>query len=454
MNHSLQKWIIPIVLFVISCISCQKDLSDEVNDLLERVSKLEKICDQVNTDISGLKQIVYLLEANDYITSVNELADKSGYALNFLKGNTIVIKHGTNGSYPVLGVDEFENVFYWTQKIGDAPSSWILDSKGNKIQATGVNGKTPVIDINTHGNWTVDYGEGAQELKVNGKPVPATGKDGANGKDGIDGNDGKDGIDGEDGYSPFQSVVDKGDYVEVRLTTGAVLKLSKWNEKMMKISFDIINDNLISDVLYLNEEKTVSYYIENPDPQASIYFEATNGWIVEHIPNNQSILLKPYTAFNEDGRIVASIMNDNKLISQFRFSVKTNLIYSPLTEEYIKAEPQPLEAIGGKVPVTINMTFPAKWFLEEAVVTVTPVLRYAGGEAWGTSYTYQGERIKDNNKEIPSVIPYNEGANVTMKSAFTYKPEMKKSELYLTFDVKIQDKTYIIPDVKIGEGVI
>ena len=26
----------------------------------------------------------------------------------------------------------------------------------------------------------------------------------------------------------------------------------------------------------------------------------------------------------------------------------------PLAEEYIKAEPQPLEAIGGKVPVTIN----------------------------------------------------------------------------------------------------
>lgn len=440
----LHKWIIPIVLFVISCISCQKDWSDEVNDLLERVSKLEKICDQANTDISGLKQIVSLLEANDYITSVNELADKSGYALNFLKGNTIVIKHGTNGSYPVLGVDEFENVFYWTQKIGDAPSSWILDSKGNKIQATGVNGKTPVIDINTHGNWTIDYGEGAQEIKVNGKPVSATGKDGANGKDGIDG------VDGKDGYSPFQSVVDKGDYVEIRLATGAVLKLSKWNEKMMKISFDMNADNLISDVLNINEEKTVSYYIENPDPQASVYFEATNGWIVEHYPDNQSILLKPYAAYNEDGRIVASIMNDNKLISQFRFSVKANLIYSPLKADNVMITPNVLEAIGGKVPVTINITFPMKWFCKEAVITVTPVLRYADGEAFGTSYTFQGENVKDNNL----VIPYDGGADVTMKSAFNYKSEMKKSELYLTFDAKIQDKTCTIPDVKIGEGVI
>ena len=122
----------------------------------------------------------------------------------------------------------------------------------------------------------------------------------------------------------------------------------------------------------------------------------------------------------------------------------------PWAEEYIKAEPQPLEAIGGKVPVTINATIPAKWFNKKAVVTITPVLRYQGGEAWGTAYTYQGEKVKGNNQ----VIPYKEGANVTMKSSFTYKPEMKKSELFLTFDAKIKNKTVKLPDVKIGEGVL
>ena len=122
----------------------------------------------------------------------------------------------------------------------------------------------------------------------------------------------------------------------------------------------------------------------------------------------------------------------------------------PLAEQYIKAEPQPLEAIGGKVPVTINATFPAKWFNKKAVVTVTPVLRYQGGEAWGTAYTYQGEKVKGNNQVIPQAA----GANVTMKSAFTYKPEMKKSELYLTFDAKVKNKVVKLPDVKIGEGVI
>jgi tetratricopeptide (TPR) repeat protein len=123
---------------------------------------------------------------------------------------------------------------------------------------------------------------------------------------------------------------------------------------------------------------------------------------------------------------------------------------TPLAEQYIKAEPQPLEAIGGKVPVTINATFPAKWFNKNAVVTVTPVLRYQGGEAWGTSYTYQGEKVKGNNQAISQSA----GGNVTMKTSFTYKPEMKKSELFLTFDAKIKNKTVSLPDVKIGEGVI
>ncbi|OAV71244.1 Flp pilus assembly protein TadD [Bacteroidales bacterium Barb4] len=122
----------------------------------------------------------------------------------------------------------------------------------------------------------------------------------------------------------------------------------------------------------------------------------------------------------------------------------------PLAGEYIKAEPQPLEAVGGQVPVTINATFPPTWFNKQAVVTITPVLRYQGGEAWGTAYTFQGEKIAGNNQVIPQAA----GANVTLKSSFTYKPELKKSELFLTFSAKLKGKAVQLPEIKIGEGVI
>jgi tetratricopeptide (TPR) repeat protein len=123
---------------------------------------------------------------------------------------------------------------------------------------------------------------------------------------------------------------------------------------------------------------------------------------------------------------------------------------TPLSEQYIKAEPQPLEVIGGEIPVTINATFPAKWFNKNAIVTVTPVLRYASGETWGTSYTFQGEKVKANNQ----MVAYASGGNATMRSKFEYKPAMKKSELFLTFDAKIKSKTVKLPDIKIADGVI
>ncbi len=122
----------------------------------------------------------------------------------------------------------------------------------------------------------------------------------------------------------------------------------------------------------------------------------------------------------------------------------------PLSTDYIKADPQPLEVVGGQIPVTINIAYPAKWFNKNAVVTITPVLRYATGETWGTAYTYQGEKVRANNP----TIPYGTGGNVTMKSSFKYKPEMKKSALYLTFDAKIKNKVVRLPDIKIAEGVV
>ena len=122
----------------------------------------------------------------------------------------------------------------------------------------------------------------------------------------------------------------------------------------------------------------------------------------------------------------------------------------PLSEQYVKADPQPLESIGGEVPVTISATYPVKWFNKNAVVTITPVLRYETGETWGTSYTYQGEKVRGNNP----TIQFNNGGNITMRSSFKYKPEMKKSELYLTFDAKINNKTVKLPDIKIADGVI
>jgi Flp pilus assembly protein TadD len=122
----------------------------------------------------------------------------------------------------------------------------------------------------------------------------------------------------------------------------------------------------------------------------------------------------------------------------------------PLASDYIKAEPQPLELVAGKVPVTINATFPANWFNKKATLTVLPVLRYEGGEAMGTSYVFQGEKVSGNGQTIPQKT----GANVVLKSSFDYVPEMQSSQLYLTFTAKVGSKSIPLPEIKIGDGVL
>ncbi len=121
-----------------------------------------------------------------------------------------------------------------------------------------------------------------------------------------------------------------------------------------------------------------------------------------------------------------------------------------LSSDYFTVTPQVLEAKGGEVPATINGKFPEKYFNKKAIVEVTPVLKWDGGEAKGQPAVFQGEKIEGNDQ----TISYKMGSNYTMRTSFDYVPEMDKSELYLEFKATIGKKTVEIPAVKIADGVI
>ena len=121
-----------------------------------------------------------------------------------------------------------------------------------------------------------------------------------------------------------------------------------------------------------------------------------------------------------------------------------------LSADYFTTNPEVLEAVGGKVPVTITGKFPEKYFKKNATVEVTPVLRWNGGEAKGQPAKFQGEKVQGNDQSIS----YKAGGTYTMKASFDYVPEMAKSELYLDFKIKKGKKEYTIPSVKIADGVI
>jgi len=121
-----------------------------------------------------------------------------------------------------------------------------------------------------------------------------------------------------------------------------------------------------------------------------------------------------------------------------------------LSSDYFTPNPEVLEAVAGKVPVTINVKFPEKYMKKNAVVEVTPVLKWNGGEAKSAPALFQGENVEGNG----TTVSYRMGDTYAMKASFDYVPEMANSELYLDFKITRGGKTYTIPSVKVADGVI
>ncbi len=132
------------------------------------------------------------------------------------------------------------------------------------------------------------------------------------------------------------------------------------------------------------------------------------------------------------------------------FTTSCSSKLTPLSQSNFNVTPSPLETVGNQVPVTINGTFPEKWFHKNGIVTISPVLKYGDSELTGTPYSFQGENISGNRTTISN----RRGGNFTITSTFPYKPEMLNSELYLRFDGRIKNKPSILPDLKVADGVI
>ena len=196
------------LLFAVSILwSCNSDYDDSaltgrVDDLENRVAKLEELCKQMNTNISSLQTLVNALQNKDCITSVVPITKDGeiiGYTISFTQSAPITIyngqdgkdgqdgkpgEDGKDGSTPVIGVKQgADGIYYWTLN-GD----WLTDDSGNKIKAEGRDGQD---------------GEDAKPGQDGND-----GQDGKPGEDGEDGQDGKPGEDGKDGITPQLKIED------------------------------------------------------------------------------------------------------------------------------------------------------------------------------------------------------------------------------------------------------
>ena len=270
-------------------------LRNDLNDLENRVAKLEELCKQMNTNISSLQKIVEALQDNLSISKVEQISD--GYIIYFSDGSTATIKNGKDsGDAPVIGVkQDTDGCYYWT-----LDGEWLTDEKGNKVKAQGTDGKDGVDGED--GNDGVDGEDGTDgtngkdgitpQLKIengrwmlsmdNGKTWTdigqATGADGKDGEDGADGTDGEDGVDGKDGTNGiFKSVREDDDNVYFTLEDDSVITIPKSDNSKFAIAFDT------TDIAILNggESKTISYTITSATENTVVKAIAQDGWKVK-----------------------------------------------------------------------------------------------------------------------------------------------------------------------------
>ena len=88
--------------------------------------------------------------------------------------------------------------------------------------------------------------------------------------------------------------------------------------------------------------------------------------------------------------------------------------------------PEILEVHGGRVPVKITASVPAKYFIKKAKATFTPVLKWDGGEATLTSITILGELAEGEGQKIS----FTAGGSFSCTDTIDYTTAMRKSEFY------------------------
>ena len=101
-------------------------------------------------------------------------------------------------------------------------------------------------------------------------------------------------------------------------------------------------------------------------------------------------------------------------------------------EVNLTVNPEVLTLNNGFVAADINVTFPESYFNKKAVVKVTPVIVFEGGEVAGTPKYFQGSKVDENYTVVDKKI----GGTYTQHVEFPYDPRMDRCALQLRAEAK------------------
>lgn len=172
----MKKAIFLLMSVLAVIVSCERfddsAIWEELKDHDERITRLEVLCKEMNSNIVALQAVLEAMETNDYVTDIVKIMENGveiGYSITFAKGGTVNIYHGkdgedgtdgangTDGSSPKIGIRKAsDGEYYWT-----SDDQWLTDEQGNMIPATVRSDKdvTPQFRV-ADGQWYISYDGG------------------------------------------------------------------------------------------------------------------------------------------------------------------------------------------------------------------------------------------------------------------------------------------------------
>ena len=115
------------------------------------------------------------------------------------------------------------------------------------------------------------------------------------------------------------------------------------------------------------------------------------------------------------------------------------------------AKPNPLEMHGDSVVFSVTGKYPAKLFAKKATVTLTPVVKFAGGEKAMKPVVLVGEKATNPGQKIS----YSSGGAFSYTSEkFAYEPGMKVATVELRAQGAVKKKTKDFTAVKLADGTV
>lgn len=344
-----------------ACTYDDTEVRQDIENLKDRVTALEKLCKEMNANIDAMAAILEALETHDYITSVTPITkdgETVGYTITFANGEPITIYHGEDGKdgvdgedgyTPVIGVaQDSDGIYYWT-----LDGEWLLDDAGNKIKAVGIDGKdgadgedgkdgengadgtdgkdgvdgiTPQLKIENE-YWYISYDNGATWIQL-GKATGEDGKDGANGSDGAD---------GKDGDSFFQSVTQDEQYVYFTLADGTQITLPKG--AMLSISFDA--SDLV--VMAPNSTREIGYTVQSVTESVTVEVTSSSDLRAKVVPasadgKSGNIVVTSSGVVDEYSKVIVFVSNGEKVIMKSIGFEQAGITISNGAEQTIGAE--------------------------------------------------------------------------------------------------------------------